>query len=138
MSGRGVPSALVASGAAELAASALSGWVYTLAIADQARARRLGIVSTPRVRQWHLDLAALGTASVALGAALPDAPPALQRTLAVGSWSNAMLFLPLAFRPALAEDRGYRVAVAGSFVTTTAGFVGFAATALRRRRAARR
>ncbi|KAB2808496.1 hypothetical protein F9L07_23650 [Pimelobacter simplex] len=132
------PSPLTTSGAVEIAASALSGWVYTLAIADKDRARRLGIVSTPRVRQWHLDLAALGTATVALGAALPDAPPALQRTLAAGSWTNAMLFLPLAFRPALADDRRYRVAVAGSFVTTSVGFVGFAATALRRRRAARR
>lgn len=132
------PSALATSGAVELAASALSGWVYTLALADKERARRLGILSTPRVRQWHLDLAALGTATVALGTALPDAPRSLQRTLAVGSWSNAMLFLPLAFRPALAEDPRYRAAVAGSFVTTSVGFAGFAATALRRRRAARR
>ncbi|UUW91884.1 hypothetical protein ABFU82_25020 [Nocardioides sp. WV_118_6] len=132
------PSALTTSGAVELAAGALSGWIYTLAIADKERARRLGIVSTPRVRQWHLDLAALGTATVALGAALPDAPAPLQRTLAAGAWSNAMLFLPLAFRPELADDRRYRVAVAGSFVTTSVGFVGFAATALRRRRAARR
>lgn len=132
-----VPNALVASGLTELAAGALTGWVYALAIADRQRAERLGIASVARVRQWHLDLAALGTASVALGLAVPDAPVALQRTAAVAAWSNASMFLPLAFKPELESDLRFRGVVGASFVATTVGFVGFAATALRRRAAAR-
>ena len=131
------PSGLVTSGVVELAAAALSGWVYTLAVRDKERARRLGIVSTPRIRQWHLDLAALGTSTVALGLAVPDAPKAVQYSLGAGAWSNAMLFLPVAFSPRLADDRRYLTVVGASFASTTIGFVGIAATALRRRAALR-
>ncbi|WP_204164450.1 hypothetical protein [Nocardioides daejeonensis] len=138
MTERKVPSALVASGLTELAVSALSGWLYSLVIADKERARALGIVSGPRVRQWHLDLAALGTATVAMGAAVPDAPRPLQTVLAAGAWSNAMMFLPLAFRPEWADDPRYRAVAVGSFVTTSVGFVGYATMALSRRRATRR
>src|SRR3954463_3519615 len=67
--------ALVASGMAELAAGALSGWVYTLAKTQPDAAKRIGLKSTPRVRQWHLDLAMLGTAAVAAGPAGPPPPP---------------------------------------------------------------
>lgn len=132
---RAAPSLLATSGMAELAAGALSGWVYTLVIDRRDDARRLGIVAPARIRQWHLDLAALGTASVALGTALPDAPAPLQRTMAVAAWSNAGMFLPLAFKPDLDDDPRFRAVVGASFVATTVGFVGFAATALRRRRA---
>lgn len=132
------PSALVTSGLVEIATSAMSGWLYALVIADKEKARRLGIVSGGRIRQWHLDLAALGTATVAIGAAVPDAPKPLQATLAVGAWSNAMMFLPLAFRPDWEGAKLYRAAAIGSFVTTSVGFVGYAATALRSRRAALR
>lgn len=131
------PSALVTSGAVELAAAALSGWVYTLAMSDKEKAKRLGIVSVPRIRQWHLDLAMLGTCSVALGLAVPDAPKIVERSLAAGAWSNAMLFLPMAFEPKLFQDKRYMAAATVSFVSTTVGFVGMATTALRRRRAMR-
>jgi hypothetical protein len=67
---RSASSALVASGLVELAAGALSGWIYT--------ATRMGVgagtVDPKRIRQWHLDLAMLGTATVAAGLAVPDAP----------------------------------------------------------------
>lgn len=138
MSGQKPPSGLVTSGVMELAAGALSGWVYALTITDKERARKLGIVSAPRVRQWHLDLIALGTGTMVMGLAVPDAPKLVQRTLAVGAWSNAMLFLPVAFEPKLAEDRTYLGFVRASFVSTSIGFGGMAVTALRRRRAARR
>lgn len=59
---------LIASGMTELAAGALTGWVYTLARTKPEIVARLGLRSTPRVRQWHLDLAMLGTAAVAAGA----------------------------------------------------------------------
>lgn len=129
------PSLLLTSGVVELAAGAASGWVYTLATTDPDRARKLGIVSAARVRQWHLDLAMLGTGTVAAAVAVPDAPRLTQVALGAGAWTNAMLFLPLAFTPDAIDSRSYRAAAGASFVATTVGFVGMAATAVRRRRA---
>jgi hypothetical protein len=109
-------SPLVASGMVELAAGALSGWVYTVA----------------RVRQWHLDLAMLGTATVASGLAVPDPPRVPATALGIGAWTNAMAFLPLAFRPDLDQHPAFRAYAGASFVLTTVGFVGMAADAVRR------
>lgn len=131
---RDVPAAIVTSGVVEVAAGALAGWVYTFALTDKNRASRVGIVSTPRIRQWHLDLIALGTGTAAIGLAVPAAPKMVQCALAVGGWSNAMLFLPLAFKPSLEENGTFRAVVAASFVTTSLGFCGMAATAVSRRR----
>ena len=125
------PSGLVASGVVELAAGALSGWVYAAVMYDDG-AQKLGIRSTARIRQWHLDLVALGTSTIALGLAVPDAPRGVRRALAVGAWSNAMMFLPLAYRPGLLQHPVYRALGLASFVTTSAGFSGMAAVALAR------
>lgn len=132
------PSRLVASGLTEVAAGALSGWVYTVARTRPQLAARLGIKSTARVRQWHLDLAMLGTATVACGLAMPDAPRIPAAALGVGAWTNAMAFLPLAFEPELDQHPAYVVSAVSSFVLTTAGFTGMAAGAWRRRRRAGR
>lgn len=132
------PSLLLVSGAAELAAGALSGWVYTLARTQPEQARKLGIVSAARVRQWHLDLAMLGTATVAMAVAVPDAPRPVAAALGVGAWTNAMAFLPLAFRPDLDKHPAFRAAVFTSFVATSVGFSGMAGTVLARHRRGRR
>lgn len=129
------PSLLLTSGVAELAAGALSGWVYTFARTKPELAREVGIVNTARVRQWHLDLAMLGTATVALALAVPDAPRPVATALAAGAWGNAMFFLPLAFQPDLDKNRAYLAGVATSFAATSVGFTGMAVTALARRRA---
>jgi len=126
----------VASGLAELAAGALSGWVYTLCRQQPEIARRLGIRNVGRIRQWHLDLAMLGTASVAVGLAVPDAPRPVRAALGVGAWTNAMLFLPLAFKPEVDEHPAYAAAAAASFTATTVGFCGAALSARRARRRA--
>ena len=131
------PSRLVASGLAELAAGALSGWVYTLARTQPEQARKLGIKSAPRIRQWHLDLAMLGTATIACGMAVPDPPRLASTALGVGAWTNAMAFLPLAFAPGLDEHPAFKACAVASFTATTVGFTGMAATARRRRRVAR-
>jgi hypothetical protein len=132
------PSALVTSGVVELAAGALTGWLHALTTYDNPRARQLGIKNASRVRQGHLDLAMLGTATIALGLAVPSAPRWVQRSLGVGAWSNAVLFFPLAFKPDLMKQPAYRNVGLASFVSTSVGFTGMAITALRRRRAARR
>jgi hypothetical protein len=128
------PSLLLASGLTELAAGALSGWVYTFARTQPERARAVGIASTPRIRQWHLDLAMLGTATVAAAMAVPDPPRPVAAALGVGAWTNAMAFLPLAFKPDLDESLPFKAGAAVSFTATSVGFAGMAVTALRRRR----
>ncbi len=123
-------SALVASGLMELAAGALTGWIYTATRSGMGA----GTVDPTRIRQWHLDLAMLGTATVAAGVAVPDAPRAVQTALGVGAWTNAMLFLPMAFRDDLEKTPTFKVAAVGSFVLTSVGFTGMAIAALRGRR----
>ena len=128
------PSLLLASGLTELAAGALTGWVYTFARTQPERAKAAGIESTARIRQWHLDLAMLGTATVACAAAVPDAPRPVTAALGVGAWTNAMLFLPLAFKPDIDRTRAFQGAAVASFFATSVGFTGMAATAWARRR----
>ncbi len=125
---------LVVSGLVELATGALTGWLYTLVIADREKARALGIKSGARVRQWHLDLIALGGLTAMAGTAVPDLPSWVKWPLGIGAWTNAMSFLPLAFDPDIEHRELYRAAVGASFVTTSVGFTGLALTAARRRR----
>ena len=124
---------LVVSGLVELATGALTGWLYTLVKTDREKARALGIKSGARVRQWHLDLIALGGLTAMAGTAVPDLPRWVKWPLGIGAWTNAMSFLPLALDPEIEQRELYRAAVGASFVTTSAGFTGLALTAVRRR-----
>jgi hypothetical protein len=128
---------LIASGLIEVALGALSGWPYALAIDDPEAARRLGVRSVGRMRQWHLDLIALGGLSVLVGSAVPDLPRRVAWPLALGAWTNANAFGVLALRPELKEHRVYRSTVLASFATVSWGFCGLAAVALKRRTHAR-
>jgi hypothetical protein len=125
---------LVVSGFVELATGVLTGWLYTLVKTDPERGRAVGIKSVSRVRQWHLDLIALGGLTAMAGTALPDLPHWVRWPLGVGAWTNAMSFLPLALEPAVEEHPLYRAAVGASFLTTSIGFTGVAVTAVRRRK----
>jgi hypothetical protein len=125
---------IVVSGLAELATGALTGWLYTLVQTDREKARALGIKSGARVRQWHLDLIALGGLTAMAGTAVPDLPGWVKWPLGVGAWTNAMSFLPLALDPNIEQRQPYRVAVGASFLATSVGFTGLAITAARRRR----
>jgi hypothetical protein len=129
---------LVLSGLTELALGALSGWVYTAAVKRPDLLRAVGIGSPARIRQWHLDLGMLGAYTVVCGLAVPDAPRAVEVALGIGAWTNAMSFLPLAFREDLIDRPVYLVPVVGSFVATSVGFTGMAVTAWRRRSGALR
>src|SRR3954454_5298431 len=126
-----VPSALVVSGLMEVAAGALAGWPYTLIRQDPEAARRLGIKSGARIRQWHLDLAMLGGLTVAVGAAVPDAPRGASVPLGIGAWTNAIDILPLAFAPEVDRHPAYRTLAGASFVATSAGLSGMAVEARR-------
>ncbi|MFT4034267.1 MAG: hypothetical protein QM679_01680 [Patulibacter sp.] len=125
---------LMVSGLTELALGAVLGWPYSLAIDDPVLARRLGIRSADRLRQFHLDLIALGGLSVLASTALPDLPRRVSVPLGIGAWTNAFGFGVLVLRPDATASRGYRAAIGGSFATATAGFVSLAAEGWRRHR----
>lgn len=123
--------AMMIAGLAEIALGAATGWPFALAIADPERARALGIRSTARLRQWHLDLIALGGLTVLAAMAVPDLPRRVAVPLSVGAWTNANAFGVLVFRPHAQHHAAYRAAVGVSFAATTWGFAGLALTAVR-------
>ncbi len=126
---------LVLSGIYELAVGALTGWPYALAVKNPDRIGALGIQSVPRLRQWHLDLIALGGLSVLVGSAVPDLPRRIAWPLTAGAWTNAHAFGVLAFRPEWKDSRVYQAATVGSFVAVTWGYAGLAVLATKRWRA---
>lgn len=125
---------LLASGFTELALGAVTGWPYALAISDAERAKAIGIRSTPRMRQWHLDLIALGGLTALAATALPDLPRRVGYPLALAAWTSANSFGVLTVRPDLEDHTAYRTALVASFALATWGFVGLGAVAVRRAR----
>ena len=89
------------------------------------------------MRQWHLDLIALGGLTVLAGTALPGMPARVRWPLGVGAWTNAMAFGVLVAAPELKDHPLYRAGAIGSFVTTSTGFLGAAGEGVRRWRAGR-
>lgn len=124
--------ALVVSGLGELALGALSGWPYALVVSDPERARELGIRSGARMRQWHLDLIALGGLNVLVGTAVPDLPRSVAVPLGIGAWTNANTFGVLVFRPELKDHPAYRTAAGASFAAVSWGFTALAALSAKR------
>jgi hypothetical protein len=124
--------ALVVSGLTELALGALTGWPFAVAVGQPDKLGMLGIRSGARLRQWHLDLIALGSLTALASVVVPDAPRKVAVPLAVGAWTNANAFGVLAFRPDLKDHPVYQAAVGASFVSTSWGFTGLAVTAWRR------
>jgi len=77
--------AMLVAGLSEVALGALTGWPYALVISDPSRARRLGIRSGARLRQWHLDLIALGGLTVLASTAVADLPRRIAWPLTIGA-----------------------------------------------------
>jgi len=123
---------LVASGLVELAVGALAGFPFALAVSDPDALKRLGVRAPARIRQLHLDLIIMGGLVAAAGTAVPDLPRRAAVPLAIGAWTNALSFLPLAVRPEVERTALYRAGVGVSFILTSAGWVSVAAVAVRR------
>lgn len=117
---------LLGAGALQLASAALLGWLIALDRADPERVRRLGIVRPRRLMQLHLDQVMMGVILLSIAAAFPAVPGWIVVPLLIGTTVNPLLFLPLAFRPALDEHLGYRAITVLSFLAATIGFVGLA------------
>jgi len=128
---------LVVSGLTELALGALTGWPMALSVARPQDLTKVGIQSSARLRQWHLDLIMLGSLTALSSRLVPQPPRAVAVPLAVGAWTNANAFGVLAFRPELKEHPAYKAGVIASFASTSWGFTGLAAVAWKRWRQAR-
>jgi hypothetical protein len=126
---------LILSGVTELAIGALTGWPYALAVSDRDKVRKLGIRSIPRLRQWHLDLIALGALTMLVGSAVPNLPRRVACPLAVGAWTNANAFGLLAFKPNADRHPAYQATVGASFATVSWGCVSLAVLTAQRLRA---
>lgn len=123
---------LTVSGLTELALGAQTGWLMALAVTDPDKLKALGVQSAGRLRQWHLDLIALGGLTALASVVVPDPPRKVAVPLAVGAWVNANAFGVLAFRPEFKDHPAYRAGVVGSFVSASWGFTGLAAVAWQR------
>ena len=132
MTGSTTNETLILSGLTELAVGALTGWPYALAVKDEAKVRVLGIRSVARLRQWHLDLIALGSLSVLIGAAVQDLPRHIAWPLGVSAWTNANAFGVLTVRPDFKEHPLYQASVSGSFAAMSWSCVALAVHAFRR------
>ncbi|GAB3930326.1 hypothetical protein GCM10029976_031890 [Kribbella albertanoniae] len=123
---------LVVSGLAQIAVGALTGFPYAAAVYKPELLAKTGVQAPGRIRQLHLDLIIMGGVVTATGLALPRLPRAVSVPLAIGCWTNALAFAPVAIRPSIEQAKPYRAAVTASFVTTTASWVVVAGIALHR------
>lgn len=110
----------------EVAVGALTGYPYAALRAAPDLAARSGVHAPDRIRQWHLDLIALGAMSVLAGTVSPTMPRWVAWSLGVGAWTNAMSFLPLAFRPQLERSSVFRGLVTASFTANAVGWTSLA------------
>ncbi|GAA1580730.1 hypothetical protein GCM10009789_38240 [Kribbella sancticallisti] len=123
---------LAVSGFVQIAAGALAGYPYAAASYKPEWVKGLGIQAPGRIRQLHLDLIMMGGLTTATSVALPRLPRAVAVPLAIGTWTNALAFAPLAMRPSLDRSRPFRALVGTSFTVTAVSWVGVAAVALHR------
>lgn len=114
---------MLVSGLTEVTLGALTGWPYAVAISDPDKIRAIGIKSVPRLRQWHLDLIALGSLTVLVAASVPDLPRRVAWPLSIGAWTNAHSFGVLMIWPDAKDHPVYRTAIVGSFTAVTWGWV---------------
>jgi hypothetical protein len=98
---------LIVAGVFQLFFASLTGWVMFLVTDFPERARRLRIVNSRRIRQWHLELLMQGALITALGAALDNPPLWASVLLIVAAWVAPFTFVPLAFKPELGDRPWY-------------------------------
>jgi hydroxylaminobenzene mutase len=112
-------------GAVELALGAVSGWIVWIAL-DTDWLKRFGVRSPRRLLQAHIDLIMMGTILIAAGLAAPDLPKPWSYFLAIGAWTNALLFVPAAWYDKKPADAKAILAQAASFTLVSAGTVALA------------
>jgi len=123
-----VQKALLVAGTTQVAVGALSGWPLAAVVGLPGLADTLGVRDVQRLRQAHVDVLMMG-GLVTAAALVDDAPPWATRAVRVGAWTNPLLFLPLAFRPAASRSPLYKALTTLSFAITCAGWIGMARAA---------
>ena len=125
--GRRRPGALmdwvVQIGLVELAVGGLLGWAMVVREEKPEWLTRIGVVAPHRIRQVHLDYVMMGLILVAVGLAVPDLPSGVAAALVFGTFVNPLLFVPLAFDPAVEKRTWYRVLSVVSFVAMSGSLV---------------
>ena len=112
-------------GAVELALGAVSGWIVWIAL-DTTWLKKFGVRSPRRLLQAHIDLIMMGTVLIAVGVAAPDLPAPWSYGLAIGAWTNALLFVPAAWHDRKPTDLKANLAQAVSFALVSTGTVALA------------
>ena len=107
------------------------GWVVWIST-DTGWLQKLGVKRPRRVLQAHLDLIVMGVILIALGVAAPGLPSPWSVFLVVGAYTNALLFLPLAFYDAKPKDLRAILAQVVSFSLVSLGTVSAAVYLLTR------
>src|SRR6476646_10861310 len=110
-------------GLVELALGGLLGWAMVLRQEAPEWLRRRGVIAPQRIRQVHLDYVMMGLILIGVGLAIPDPPTAIAVALVFGTFVNPLLFVPLAFSPAVEKRGWYRVLATVSFIGVSGGLV---------------
>lgn len=121
---------LVQFGLVLLAIGAWTGWAVAAQLAFPGVVARMGVREPRRLLQIHLDYVIMGVLVIAVGAVLSDLPGWIQALVAVGTALNPLLFLPLAFVPAVSAALWFRALSVASFACVTAGLTGAAVIGL--------
>ncbi|HEX3735046.1 MAG TPA: hypothetical protein VHU86_07800 [Solirubrobacterales bacterium] len=114
---------LIEIGLVELALGGLLGWAMVVREEKPGWLTRIGVVAPRRIRQVHLDYVMMGLISVAVGLAVPGLPTAIAVALAFGTAVNPLLFVPLAFDPAVEKRLWFRLLSVASFLAMSGSLV---------------
>ena len=110
-------------GLIELALGGLLGWAMVVREEKPEWLTRIGVVAPQRIRQVHLDYVMMGLILIGVGLAIPSLPRAIAVALVFGTAVNPLLFVPLAFDPAVEKRLWYRSLSVISFVGVSGGLV---------------
>lgn len=114
---------MVEIGLIELALGGLLGWAMVVREDRPEWLKRIGVVAPHRIRQVHLDYVMMGLILIGVGLAVPDLPTAVAVALVFGTFVNPLLFVPLAFDPAMEKRAWYRALAVVSFLGVSGGLV---------------
>ena len=127
---------LVAAGVVEVALGAVLGFPYALTVEGSTTSKRLlhalHVNHPRRLRQLHLDLIIMGILLIAAGGAIPDLPLVAGLAVAIGGWTNALMFVPLMVDEGLQSTWPFRALTVTSFLAVSSGWVAIAGIALTR------
>jgi hypothetical protein len=119
---------LVRVGLWEVAIGAQFGWLVGASIVAPQFLARIGIVQPRRVLQAHLEYMGAGAILVGIGLAVDDLPHWCAIMLPIALVLAPTAYLPLAFRPRLADNIAYRALNTVNLLAASVGLIVAAAS----------